>query len=202
MVVWHRLCALLSKLVNVAAPTSRSSAYRNGRLAGRGDGLKGFFASQPLPLKPPTPLPSAPCPPSSHHCIWPPPPAQPLHLIRIWNQDGRNSQNIRTAPSMLISKANPLARNITSQQTELTMENFVTQYRNSPTDSTYHSLGIIFIWWLWRQFWKTNQAAISKDWVSFGALVGYLKGKNRTVIQGGVRAMLVLHPKKYCIFMF
>ena len=80
MVVWHRLCALLSRLVNVAAPTSRSSAYRNGRLAGRGDGLKGFFASQPLPLKPPTPLPSAPAsplhtiafdpsPPPRNHCI-------------------------------------------------------------------------------------------------------------------------------------
>lgn len=149
---YHRLCALVSRLVNVAAPTARSSAYNNGRpswfqmqrvlhtsewewnlLTETGDGLKGFLASQSPPLKPPTP---------------------------------------RTPPSMLISKTNPLTRNITSQQTELTMENFVTQYRNSPTDSTYHSLRIIFIWWLWRQFWKTNHAAISKDWVSFRALVG------------------------------
>ena len=155
----HRLYALLSELVNVAAPTARSSAYCNGCLAsewalnlltGRGDGLKEFLASQLSQLKPPTPPPLTPPP---HHFT-------PLHLIQIWNQDGRNSQNIRSAPSMLISKANSLTRNITSQQTELTMENFVTQYRNSPTDSTYHSLGIIFIWWLWRQFWKTNQAAM------------------------------------------
>ena len=161
---YHRLCALVSRLVNVAAPTARSSAYHNGLLAsewalnlltGRGDGLKGFLAPELSPLKPPTPPPLAPpSPPPPHHFT-------PLHLIQIWNQDGRNSQNIRAAPSMLISKANPLTRNITSQQTNLTMENFVTQNRNSPTDSTYHSLGIIFIWWLRRQLWKTNHAAVS-----------------------------------------
>ena len=41
----------------------------------------------------------------------------------------RTFAHIRTAPSMLISKANPLTRKITSQQTELTMENFVTQFK-------------------------------------------------------------------------
>jgi len=156
---YHRLCAFLSKLVNVAAPTTRSSAYRNGclpsewalnLLTGRRDGLKGFLASQPSPLKPPTP---------------PPPAPHPLHTIAFdsnleprWPEQSEHSH--RAFYADIQGKANPLTRNITSQQTELTMENFVTQNRNSPTDSAYHSLGIIFIWWLWRQLWKTNHAAI------------------------------------------
>lgn len=60
--------------------------------------------------------PDAPAP-----CLLPSP-SPPLHLIGIENQDGRNSQNSRTAPSMLTSEANLLTRNITSKQTELTIE--------------------------------------------------------------------------------
>ena len=96
---------------------------------------------------------SPPPPPFSHHCIW-------FEFETKMAGTVRTFAHIRTAPSMLISKANPLTRKITSQQTELTMENFVTQNRNSPTDSTYHSFGIIFIWWLRRQLWKTNHVAI------------------------------------------